>query len=643
MNSLYPSTIRIVPPLRTSRFFTVPTLGEATDQQSFGSYLIHDKGNLRSEEGLTIMRYAAYVRVSHEEQVNGYSLDAQRRAIAEWVAGKGGALVKVYSEEGESATTTNRTEFQKMRLDARNGKFDTLIVHKLDRFARNRTDSLAIKSLLRYDYKIKVFSVSEPTEDSDGPIGALIEGIMECVADWYSRNLAAEVAKGKRERGQQGLHNNRVPFGYDKDENKVLVLNQTESSGLIMAFEHYSTGKYSDGDIADLLNQHGYKTKNQRPFSKETVREMLQNRTYIGKVRYQQYKKGTIRKNRANIPDECWFDGQHEGLISEDLFERCLKSRRQRAVHLQSTPKYNPYLLRGLVFCYRCCANHDNEYSFPAYGKMRAHTKAGQLRTYRCRAKDFGRSCEQRSVHCDTIEDQVIEALMTLKPPQDWHKHITEAMSAILGKENLEERLAEIKAAIDRMDFRWDQGFITDKMDYLEKRVKLQQELEALTPIPEDDLERAADMLENFGKHWKACNGDIEEQHRLVSLIVDRVYVQDDRIAALTLKADYHIVLGTKPNEPTVFTIGSYGYTHGDDGYQPPFGIRLIPPYAKSENNPKPVIKDGLSKAIESMQYKGRPYKLFDTEYDELSVQTLYSIASPLTEQDSESSLMLKN
>jgi DNA invertase Pin-like site-specific DNA recombinase len=95
-----------------------------------------------------------------------------------------------------------------MRLDARSGKFDALVVHRFDRFARNRSDSLAIKSLLRYDYGIKVLSVTEPSEDSDGAIGALIEGIMESVADWYSRNLSNETTKGKRERALQGYHNN---------------------------------------------------------------------------------------------------------------------------------------------------------------------------------------------------------------------------------------------------------------------------------------------------------------------------------------------------------------------------------------------------------------------------------------------------
>src|SRR3990172_9062139 len=133
-----------------------------------------------------------------------------------------------------------------MRRDAKHNKFDAIVVHKFDRFARNRTDALAIKSLLRQDYGIKVYSVSEPSEDSDGPIGALIEGIMESVADWYSRNLATETAKGKKERGQQGLHNNRPPFGAGKDENHVLIPDEHEFADLMMAYTEFATGKYSD-------------------------------------------------------------------------------------------------------------------------------------------------------------------------------------------------------------------------------------------------------------------------------------------------------------------------------------------------------------------------------------------------------------
>ena len=125
------------------------------------------------------MRYAAYVRISSELQVGNFSIDAQKRAIKDWVKSQDdGKLVKTYVDEGQSGRTTSRPGFQRMRRDARKRKFDALVVHKFDRFARNRTDALALKSLLRQDYGVKVYSVSEPSEDSDGPMGALIEGIL---------------------------------------------------------------------------------------------------------------------------------------------------------------------------------------------------------------------------------------------------------------------------------------------------------------------------------------------------------------------------------------------------------------------------------------------------------------------------------
>lgn len=280
------------------------------------------------------MRYAAYLRISSEEQVGNFSIGAQRRAIEAWVAAREGRLVQIYVDEAQSGRSAQRPGFQKMRRDARKGKFDALVVHKFDRFARNRTDALAIKSLLRCDYGVKVFSVTEPSEDSDGPIGALIEGIMESVADWYSQNLAAETTKGKRERTLQGLHNNQAPFGMRKGDDGILVSDEHEYPALKLAFEKYATGGYSDSEIARMLNGLGYHAKTGRPFSKDTVRFMLQNQTYLGKIRYQQttYTGRGVRSRTAPIQ---WQEGQHAAIISPELFEMC---RQQRAKRCRSLP-----------------------------------------------------------------------------------------------------------------------------------------------------------------------------------------------------------------------------------------------------------------------------------------------------------------
>lgn len=137
-----------------------------------------------------------------------------------------------------------------------------------------------------------------------------------------------------------------------------------------------------------------------------------------------------------------------------------------------------------------------------SFGKMRAQSNTyGKHQYYRCRAHDFGRECSQGSVRADIIDAQVISILKTLKPPADWHKKMISAMGQLLGDRKLDERVGEIKEIIQRMDFRWDNGFITNRDEYIEQRLKLQQQLEQLIPVPDDDLEHAADLLVNFTKH----------------------------------------------------------------------------------------------------------------------------------------------
>ncbi len=548
-------TVRIIPTVVGSRFFTAPTFQETVGEPELKAHFLPADEIRKRQKGKREMRYAAYMRVSSEEQVGNFSIDAQRRAIEAWVKAREGQLVKLYIDEGLSGRTADRPEFQQMRRDAKAKKFDALVVHKFDRFARNRTDALAIKSLLRQDYGIKVFSASEPSEDSDGPIGALIEGIMECVADWYSRNLAAETVKGKRERAMQGYHNNRPPFGFDKDEAGMLIPNEHELLGLKAAFDLYKTGKYSDTEIAVILNGDGFRSKTGRPFSTETIRDMLQNRTYLGYVRYQPYQQHSDGSRSWDIAEE-WFKGKHEAVIAQDAFDLCQEVRAVKASHHEYFPKHRVYLLRDIIFCADCVANMPATVTDDAYGKMRPHSNGdGKYLLYRCRARSWGRKCPQGSVKADDIDEQVVKFLKVLKPPEDWRKRMVVAMGQLLGDTKLDERLKEVKTIIERMDFRWDNGFITDKDAYLAQRVKLQQELEQLAPMADDELETAADLLEHFTAHWEATNGDRQQQQRLIQLIVARVWIRGDKVVGLSLRPNFHVTVGLESDKSTNMSV----------------------------------------------------------------------------------------
>jgi len=489
------------------------------------------------------MRYAAYIRYSHQDQAANYSLDAQKRIIEEYVKNQGGRLIEIYVDEAETGRTiNNRADFLRMRQDAHKKQFDALVVAKFDRLNRNRIDAIAMKSLLRRELGIKVVSATEPSEH-DGAVGALVEGILECVAEWFSLNLSQEFKKGKRERALQGLHNNQAPFGYDKDENGVLVKNDYEREGLMLVFELYATGNYSMVKIAQELNQRGYRNKQGGIIGSEMVRDMIRNRTYLGYVKYQPYAQHSDCRRSKGEPVE-WHKGQHEAIVPVDLFMRCEEKRQKRKKEHEYQPVHRDYLLRDLVYCWNCSQNAPDKLEYKDHGKMRSQTNNEVYAYYRCRSKEFARLCPQKGVRSDIIEKQVIDVLLSLKPSGEWREQMIQVLAEIIQNKRIELRMNDIKAIIERMDFRWDYGFITDKDAYLEQRTQLQQEIDELTPIFHDEMRRATDIVDNFALHWKAREGDKKAEYDLIHLLVERVYVNDEMVVGIVLRPNHFIASG---------------------------------------------------------------------------------------------------
>jgi len=514
------------------------------------------------------MRYAGYIRVSHDEQRGNYSLDAQTYAIKNYIAAHGGQLIEIYVDEAQTATTTqNRDNFLRMRSDAKKKKFEALVVAKFDRLNRNRIDAIAVKSLLRRDLGIKVFSVTEPSEDSDGEVGGLMESMFETLAEWYSKNLSEEYRKGKREVWRQGRYNGgKRLLGYIVGERLVLQPKPDEVSGVLLAFESYATGKYGYVAIAKLLNEAGYMSTSGRQFTSEAVREILKNPTYIGKLPHQETRydsSGKITKGEVELSD-----GQHKPIVPLELWERIQRIRQERDSNRGDGRRVHSYLLRGLLFCWRCYSFSQESvpegkardfgkcYSWMQHKKSRKNIQH-YFPHYYCKSSHIGYSCTQKRVRCEKIDSQVLDVLFNVRLPADWQDRIARAVALDMNDDNLEHRLNEIRAATERIDFRWDQGFFPSKDEYVEKRKALENELASLMPIANDDsFVKAADLIGDFKKYWAATEGDVEAQNKLLHRIIDRVYLLDNEVIAITFKAEHHLILAETTKMPAVFQRG---------------------------------------------------------------------------------------
>lgn len=153
------------------------------------------------------MYLVAYARYSSDNQ-REESITAQLRAIHNWADANGHIIVKEYIDEALSARTDKRPNFLKMIEDSKTEDWNGVVVHKLDRFSRNRYNSAVYKKTLKDNNK-KLFSVLEKLDDS--PESIIMEAMLEGLSEYYSANLAREVKKGLNENALDCKHNGGTP------------------------------------------------------------------------------------------------------------------------------------------------------------------------------------------------------------------------------------------------------------------------------------------------------------------------------------------------------------------------------------------------------------------------------------------------
>src|SRR5579859_7261686 len=202
-------------------------------------------------------RCVIYLRVSTEEQAQrdfteeGFSLPAQREACLQHIRDQGWTLLDEYVDrDSASKRSGERPQFKAMLARIfEQGDVDVVVVHKLDRFARDAAHHLSVRALLR-QRGVRLVSVQEHLEETAS--GRLVEGIHALMAEFYSANLSTEVKKGMRKKAQLGGWNHRAPLGYmNVKEHRAgrricTVEVDPERAPLITeAFRLYATGEYT--------------------------------------------------------------------------------------------------------------------------------------------------------------------------------------------------------------------------------------------------------------------------------------------------------------------------------------------------------------------------------------------------------------
>lgn len=303
---------------------------------------------------------AAYIRVSTHDQEE-FSPDSQIKLVRDYAQKHGMELPSefIFRDDGISGRSAEkRPGFLSMIATAREKPrpFDCILVWKFSRFARNQEESIVYKSLLKKENGIDVISISEPV--MDGPFGELIERIIEWFDAFYSANLSTEVKRGMKERAERGLPLTVAPFGY-KYQDGGLVIVPSEGEEVKAMYEKVINGVSMLRIVRDL-NERGIHSHRGGKWTNKTLRYVLTNPTYCGKIRWSpegqnDYYTGYVREGTMIV------QGQHEPLVSEEDFEKVQDRLAEHAAryshkHDLTQPGEAKFTLQGICKCGTCGA-----------------------------------------------------------------------------------------------------------------------------------------------------------------------------------------------------------------------------------------------------------------------------------------------
>lgn len=346
----------------------------------------------------------AYCRFSSSHQ-REESIDAQKRAINEYCRRNSIALGDVYVDEAQSATTDNRPAFLQLFKDIKDKDYDMLIVHKLDRFARDRFDSAFYKRKLK-ESGMRLISVLENLDGS--PESIILESVLDGMSEYYSRNLAREVMKGLSETAYQCKHTGgKPPLGYKVNADGTYAIDPVDSVIVKRIFDMYNKG-YSYRDIADALNEDGIRTRTGKKFTKNSFHDLLINEKYKGVYVFNRSSSAFLgkRNNHSSKDDESIIriDGGMPAIVDKELWEKVNNKMHGNKRSGEKKAK-RVYLLSGMIFCGECGS--------PMSGNTRT---AGRLKqkysTYECNRRRREKTCDLKAINKEFIETAVLDYLV---------------------------------------------------------------------------------------------------------------------------------------------------------------------------------------------------------------------------------------
>ena len=456
------------------------------------------------------MKAVIYARYSSDSQ-REESIEGQLRECKEYAARNDIILLGEYIDRALSAKTDNRPEFQRMIKDSYTKLFDTIIVWKLDRFARNRYDSAHYKNILKKN-GVKVISAKETL--GEGAESIILESMLEGYAEYYSVELAEKINRGLTENALKGkINGGTVTLGYKLTKEQTFEIDEELAPFVKEAFTRYADGETMVDITKDFIIR-GFRTRYGNVVTKNVLQRMFRNRRYLGEYRY----RDIVRKNAF------------PAIVSEELFNRV----QERLSKNKAAPGRNKarvdYILTTKLKCGKCGRLMAGESGTSRQGITHYY--------YKCSSAKRRLGCNKKAVKKDWIENLVIQYVMKVVFDDTLIEKIADNILNLLSSESskipeLSARLKEINRGIDNIVNAIQQGIFTPSTKQrLEELEELKKDIE--TAIICEKMQRpeiTKPHIIHFITKFRDMNfNDIGSRKRLIDSFVNSVYLYDDKI-----------------------------------------------------------------------------------------------------------------
>lgn len=485
------------------------------------------------------MNCVIYARVSTEDQAE-LSIPAQLQAMHAFATRREWTVVGEFIEPGVSGRSVEaRVALQALLRRCKEApKIDYLLVHKVDRLARNIHDHVNIRFSLK-QHDIRLASVVENVDDSIS--GQLLENIMASIAQFYSGNLGEEVKKGMRMKVAQGGWPHQPPRGYQLSydaEGKRQIEPSEDAPIVRFAFEQYATNLMSFNRLRLILAERGLLTRSGKPFPHAGIERLLKNPFYVGRV----------RSGGAEFP------GRHEAIVPEALFLRVQQIIASRPSDHGEKGRLK-FFLRGIAYCGEC------------RGKLTAE-RHGNATYYRCIRRILTpEHCDARMSNGGVTDAAVVSLYRRFRVAEDFRSEVLTRATRCLEQradgrtaQRSSTRMKLVKA--EQREVRLAEAFADGQLS--EKayrtaahRVRMQI-LEAESGLSTGVVKPGV-VLARVARFLKVANSldqlhksmDPDRQYRLVRSVFQRVYVTRGTIVGYELRTPLAEFFGDSRGDPS--------------------------------------------------------------------------------------------